>query len=97
MTGSAQSEQRIASERAPVYLSHEGPERLLERVFCHVAWSGSSLRFGMFRCEVWKTTRSAVAVIPGVRATATEVGASAWGDPRRLGWMPSCRAEFLGT
>ena len=51
-------------------------------------WSGSSLRFGMFRCEDWKTTRSAVAIILGVRATATEVGASAWGDSRPLGWMP---------
>jgi hypothetical protein len=38
MTGSAQSEQRIASKRAPVFLSHEGAERLLERVFCHVAY-----------------------------------------------------------
>ena len=88
MTGSARLEQRIASERVPAFLSHEGPERLSERVFCHVAWSGSSLRFGMFRCEDWKATRSAVANILGVRATATEVGASAWGDSRRLGWMP---------
>ena len=38
MTGSARSEQRIASERAPAFLSHEGPERLSERVFCHVVY-----------------------------------------------------------
>jgi hypothetical protein len=38
MTGSARSEQRIASERAPAFLSHERPERLSERVFCHVAY-----------------------------------------------------------